>query len=172
MITRLGSLRCIFLYLVLWEICFVALYGACADAAMTNVNFAHSYVCTLNFRRNKICAHPRQAFLVSISVAHEMQSKNLECPRVVFHRCWRHGCTELKCYFMGSNLGQTQSKSEYCEFFQLRPSGRIPLSVKMNVQFNDHIRKMSKLCATKSYGERNRRDYKTKATTPHYNIFP
>lgn len=48
------------------------------------VNYVHLYVCTLNFRRNKICQHPRVAFLYFLNpicaIATEMQStKNSNC---------------------------------------------------------------------------------------------
>lgn len=128
------------------------------------VNYAHSYVCTWNFRRNKICAHPRQAFLFSISLAHEMQSENLEC---------------LVGWGVRGTWAKNFNRISWARIVDVRilrcrsiPTDRpIRFEVEINAQF-DVKREVTKLCATKCWKivqlVQNRRDYKTKATTPQY----
>lgn len=116
------------------------------------VNYVHLYVCTLNFRRNKICTYPRVAFLsffLSLSIpfcaiATEMQSTNnsnrctvssyCEVIEITVWACVAHNFNPILCARI-SLCGLNQSKSEYC-IYSLRWKGK-------PFESRDHYAKLS-----------------------------
>lgn len=117
--------------IVLWEMCFVLLYGERGDAAMTRrhlhsffsagVNYAHGISAEIKYAHIRV-KHFFSRFHFRMRCKKSRMSRRL--------RCSRHMCKEFQSYFMGSNSGLIQSTLEYCEFFQFRPNGQFALKSK------------------------------------------
>lgn len=176
MITRLGSLRRIFHYLlVLWEMCFVLLYGERGDAAMTRRHL-HSFFSAVPLAwimRIRMFAH---------GISAEIKYAHIRVKHFFSRFHWRMRCNR-KISNVGWGVRGTWAKNfnriSWARIVDVRilpcrsiPTNRpIRFEVEINAQF-DVNREVTKLCATNCWKivqlMQNRRDYKTKATTPQY----